>query len=127
MAGRFQLQPPTRLLRYRRLDIRHPPLGSTASSSPRRFDWMFDHSWRTAWFSAVGFRSSGLRTAAAHMPVCFLKGGSSMTQSFTEYIGQLAQADSISFKLIDGDGQILFAPFYLGDDFIVGYTATGET
>jgi hypothetical protein len=50
-----------------------------------------------------------------------------MAQSFAEYIGQLAQADSISFKLIDGDGQILFAPFHLGDDFIVGYTAKGET
>jgi hypothetical protein len=50
-----------------------------------------------------------------------------MTQSFAEYIGQLAQADSISFKLIDGDGQILFAPFHFGDDFILGYTAKGET
>jgi hypothetical protein len=50
-----------------------------------------------------------------------------MAQHFAEYMGQLAQADSISFKLIDGDGQILFAPFNLGEDFIVGYTAKGET
>ena len=34
-----------------------------------------------------------------------------MTQSFAEYIGQLAQADSISFKLIDGDGKYYLPHF----------------
>jgi hypothetical protein len=48
--------------------------------------------------------------------------------SFVEYLSQFAnQNNSIIFKMIDGETQVLFGPWEIGNDFVAGRTRSDES